>query len=139
MAFYWTIDSRQKLIVATPEGDFFAEELRNYWTVLFRAELLCYRQLLDFSGATPQVSAEEANRLGVLIRLNHSRLPERTLGPLAVVLPKVKTDPTARLLGFLAATPRLMRLFHKRELAVRWLAELDSSAGGTPAPPDSGH
>lgn len=124
MAFYWTIDSRQRQIVATPEGEFTAKEFRDYLATISGAQILDYRQLLDLSGAFPQISDEEATQLGAYIRHQHFTHSQSRLGPLAVVLPGQKTEPTARLLGFLATAPRLMRLFHERKLAIRWLVGL---------------
>jgi hypothetical protein len=126
--FGWSVDSEQRRIVATPEGEFTAEDIRNYLTAISSAKILHYQQLLDLSNATPLFSNDEVNELGVLIRLEHRQRSQPTVGPLAVVLPAQQTEPTARLLGFLSMAPKLMRLFHRRGPAIRWLVRLTRDA-----------
>lgn len=131
MALHWIIDTKHRLIVATAEGAFTAQEVRAYLAMIAGANVLDYRQLLDFSRGTATFSAIETIELGALIRLQQTRSRP---GPLAVVLPDQPAEPTARLLGMMAMAPRPMRLFNKREPAAKWLDELDGRADGKPGP-----
>lgn len=124
MALHWIIDSKQQLIDATIEGEFAAQDMRDYLAAIVGADVLRYRQLLDFSRAVAKFTPEETLDVGVQIRLSHG---QSTIGPLAIVLPVQQPGSLARLFGILAIAPRPLRLFHKRETAVKWLDSL-----GTP-------
>lgn len=127
MALHWIIDTKRRLIVATAEGAFTAQEVRAYLATIAGANVLDYRQLLDFSQGVASFSAVETMELGALIRMQQVRSQP---GPLAVVLPDQPAEPATRLLGIMAMAQRPMRLFNKRELAAKWLDEQPTGKQG---------
>lgn len=125
MAFHWIIDSKQSLVTAIAEGRFTADDVRIFFSVVVGAGALSYRQLFDFAKGIAEISSEEAMDVGARIRMHQANI---SVGPLAVVLPSRQSGPIARLLGILATAQRPMRIFHKREPAVRWLNDIATAA-----------
>lgn len=137
MGLDWIVNSKEKLIVATAEGEFTARELHDYLVVIVGANAWSYRQLIDFSQSATALTLDEATELGAHIRMHHAQ-PDA--GPLAVVLPRQQSAPIARVLGIMAVAQRPMRLFDKYEPAAKWLHDItpaDTSSAIGPAPGDA--
>lgn len=119
MSLHWTIDSRDRLVVAVADGDVTRAEMEHYLRVLDGANAMGYRKLFDASNGDTSMSADDLLAIGVQIRDRHSR--GEALGPLAIVIPPDKSDLVSRILGILAAADRPMRVFEAIEPARRWI------------------
>lgn len=119
MPLHWTIDSRERLVIAVADGDVTRVEIENYLQVLEGANAMGYRKLFDGSAGDTSMSPEDLLAVGVRIRDGHTKGVQ--LGPLALVLPADKTELVSRVLGILAAADRPMRVFESVELARRWI------------------
>jgi hypothetical protein len=117
MPLYWTIDSRQKLVTVTCEGDVTSADLADYMDAVEGARALTYCKLFDGTAFQTSMTALDMLEIGVRIRSYHTR----PIGPLAIVLPPDKADLFARVLGILAAADRPMRVFTRLAPARRWI------------------
>lgn len=119
MAFDWVIDSKEKQITVCAEDEFTFADVVSYLDAIAGANVLAYRQLLDFSKALTKITPGQAIELGVRMRMQNG---EAMTGPVAIVLTEDQFEPLARLLGIMATADRPMRLFTQLETAKRWLA-----------------
>ncbi len=117
MPLYWTIDSRQKLVTVTCEGDVTRADLVDYLNVVEGAGALTYCKLFDGTAFQTSMTALDMLEIGARFRNYHAR----PIGPLAIVLPPDKADLFARVLGILAAADRPMRVFTRLAPARRWI------------------
>ncbi len=122
MPLHWTVDSKQRLVVAIAKGAVTRAEVENYITVMNGAGTLSYRKLFDCSLADTAMTPEDMLAIGVQIRARHATTA--TLGPLAIVVPPAKSELVSRVLGILAAGNRPMRVFSDTEPARRWIESL---------------
>jgi hypothetical protein len=120
MPLYWTIDSRQKLVTVTCEGDVTRADLVDYLQAVEGAGALTYCKLFDGTALQTSMTALDMLEIGARFRSHHAR----PIGPLAIVLPPDKADLFARVLGILAAADRPMRLFTRLGPARRWIETL---------------
>jgi hypothetical protein len=121
MPLHWTIDSRERLVVAVAEGEVTRAEVQAYVDALVGAKALAYRKLFDGSRGDTTMGPDEMIALGVMFRSFHAR---GEVGPLAVVVPAEKVELVSRVLGILAAADRPMRVFHEAAPARRWIESL---------------
>ena len=121
MPLHWTIDSRERLVVAVAEGEVARADVQTYLDALVGANALTYRKLFDASRSDTTMDPEEMMALGVMFRSFHAR---GEVGPLAIVVPDGKIELISRVLGILAAADRPMRVFHEVEPAKRWIESL---------------
>jgi len=122
MPLHWTVDSKERLVIAIAEGDVTRAEVENYITVMNGAGSLSYRKLFDCSRGDTTMTEEDMLAIGVQIRARH--LVPGTLGPLAFVVPPASSELVSRVLGILAAADRPMRIFSDPEPARRWIESL---------------
>lgn len=121
MPLHWTIDSKERLVVAVAEGEVTRDEVQAYLDAVAGAKALAYRKLFDASRGETSMGPEEMMALGAMFRSFHAR---GKVGPLAIVVPGVKVELVSRVLGILAAADRPMRVFHESEPARRWIESL---------------
>lgn len=124
MPVYWTIDSKQKLVVVTAEGDVTHADVEDYLDVIEGGGALAYRKLYDGRGGTVVMNHDEMMAIAARFRSYH----HRPVGALAIVLPHDKAEPVARVLGVLASADRPMRLFINLAQARRWIDALAAPA-----------
>ena len=122
MPLHWTVDSKERLVIATAEGVVTRAEVENYLEVMAGAGSLSYRQLVDCSRGDTAMTAEDMLAIGVNIRTRHAAAG--TLGPLAIVVPPEQSELVSRVLGILATADRPMRIFTDAEPARRWIESL---------------
>lgn len=121
MPLHWTIDSKERLVVAVAEGEVTRDEVQAYLDAVTGAKALAYRKLFDASRGETTMGPEEMMALGVMFRSFHAR---GEVGPLAIVVPDGKVELVSRVLGILAAAERPMRVFRESEPARRWIENL---------------
>lgn len=121
MPLHWTIDSRERLVMAVADGEVARAEVQAYLDALVGANALTYRKLFDASRGDTTMGPEEMMALGVMFRSFHAR---GEVGPLAIVVPDGKVELISRVLGILAAADRPMRVFREVEPAKRWIESL---------------
>lgn len=119
MPLHWTVDSKERLVIAIAEGAVSRAEVENYITMMYGAGTLSYRKLFDCSRGDTVMTAEDMLAIGAQIRARHATVG--TLGPLAIVVPPAKSELILRVLGILAAADRPMRVFSDAEPARRWI------------------
>lgn len=124
MPGYWTIDSKQQLVVVTAEGDVTHADAEEYLNVIEGGGALACRKLYDGRGGTVVMSPDEMMAIAARFRSCH----HRPVGALAIVLPQDKAEPVARVLGVLASADRPMRLFINLAQARRWIDGLVAPA-----------
>jgi hypothetical protein len=120
MPIYWTIDSKQQLVVVTAEGDVTRANAEEYLDVIEGGGALAYRKLYDARAGTVVMDNDEMMAVAARIRSYH----HHPVGPLAIVLPDAVADLRARLLGILAAADRPLKLFTSVAPAQRWIDSL---------------
>ena len=120
MPIYWTIDSRQQLVVVTAEGDVTRADAEEYLDAIEGGGALAYRKLYDARAGTVVMDHDEMMAVAARIRSYH----HHPVGPLAIVLPDAVADLRARLLGILASADRPLKLFTSVAPARRWIDSL---------------
>ena len=117
MPLYWTIDSRQQLVVVTAEGDVTRADADDYLDAIEGGGAVAYRKLYDGRAGNLMMTQDEMMAVAVRFRGYH----HRPVGALAIVLPHDKAEPVARMLGILASAERPLRLFTSLAPAQRWI------------------
>ena len=120
MPLHWTIDTRARLVVATADGMVTLLDVDELLISLAGAGAVPYRKLLDGRLADIAMNLDELTAIAAKIRALHVQ----PVGPLAIVLPKDKSELLSRVLGALAAADRPMRIFKDPQAARRWLDHL---------------
>ena len=120
---HWTVDSRLKLVTVVVEGDVGRPDVEGFLAMASGADLLHWRKLFDARTTRAGLTLQEAIEVGVRIRAAHE---VRTVGPLALVMPSTESTEFGRLLGFLAAARRPMRIFRQLEPARKWVLKAAS-------------
>jgi hypothetical protein len=118
MPLHWTIQSEFKLATVVAEGDVVRSDIEAYLSMVVAADISAWRKLIDARTARLALSDVDVNTLGVRVRAADA---VRSIGPLAFVTPEVETAELRRLLGFLAAAKRQMRIFQEFEPARKWI------------------
>lgn len=118
MPLHWSVESRFHLVTVIAEGDVTYGDVESYLAMVNRADIVHWRKLFDARAGRPVFSLQNVNDLGVRIRTADA---VRVVGPLAFVMPEIETPELGRLLGFLAAAKRPMRLFHQLAPARKWI------------------
>ncbi len=122
MPLHWTLDSKQRLVIAIAEGDVTRAEVENYFAVMDGAGTLPYRKLFDCTRGETSMTSEDMLAIGVQIRVRHAA--GVTPGALAIVVPPDKAELVSRVLGILATADRPMRVFAEIGPARRWIDSL---------------
>lgn len=120
MPLHWTVESRLKLIIIVAERDVTRSDVEGFLNFIRGADIGGWPKLIDARDAHLALTITEVNEVGVRLRTGHA---SRTVGPLAVVMPAEESPELARLLGFLAAAKRPMRLFQDYGRARKWIAQ----------------
>jgi hypothetical protein len=118
MPLTWTLDSSQHFVLMSAEGEVTRADVEAYLSEIERAKAMGWRKLLDLRGARLALGADDIEAIGVRLREADAA---GEVGPLAVVLPDVDPEGIMRMLGFLAAAKRPMRIFQAIEPARRWI------------------
>jgi hypothetical protein len=117
MPIYWTIDSKQQLVVVTAEGDVSRADADDYLDAIEGGGALAYRKLYDARAGNVVMNHDEMMEIAVRVRSYH----HRPVGPLAIVLSDDKAEAAARVLGILATADRPIKLFTSLAPARRWI------------------
>jgi hypothetical protein len=117
MPVYWTIDSKQQLVVVTGEGDVTHADAEDYLDAIDGGGALAYRKLYDGRGGNVVMSHDEMMAIAARFRSYH----HRPVGALAIVLLHDQAEPVARILGILASAERPLKLFTSLAPARRWI------------------
>ena len=126
MPLHWTVESRPQLVSVVAEGDVVLSDVEAYLEMVSAANLSDWRKLIDARTARPAFTVPDVNILGVRVRAADAVRP---IGPLAFVTPEAVTPELSRLLGFLAAAKRPMRIFHQLAPARRWIMKVGRHTG----------
>src|SRR4029453_12564630 len=102
MPIYWTIDSRQQLVLVTAEGDVTRADAEEYLDAIEGGGALAYRKLYDGRDGNVGMSPDRWWRTPARLRGSH----HRPVGALAIVLLHDQAEPVARILGILASAER---------------------------------
>jgi hypothetical protein len=120
---HWIIDSRQKLVTLTAEGEVSRADADQYLEAVEHAAAVGYRKLIDWRAANVAMVPEDVMAVGVRIRSFHGG----SVGALAVVLADDRSEAVARILGILATADRPIRIFTSMPPAQRWIDTLPES------------
>lgn len=122
MPLHWTLESKIQLVTVVAEGDVTRSDVDAYLALVDGANIAGWRKLFDARTARPVFTFQDVNELGVRFRAADA---VRVVGPLAFVMPEIQSPELMRLLGFLAAAKRPMRLFHEIAPARRWIMKVN--------------
>lgn len=125
MPLHWTLQSKLRLVTVLAEGDVVRGEIEAYLDMVRAAKVSEWRKLIDSRTARFVLDPQTVGELGVRLR---SADLAREMGPLAFVVPEFETPELIRLLGFLAAARRPMRVFDRLEPAQKWILKVGSFA-----------
>lgn len=123
MPIHWTAQSMSNLVTVIAEGDVVKGDVEAFLDLLIGANLAAWSKLIDARAARFVFTSQEVNEIGVRLRAAHA---EHSIGPLAFVMPEAKTPEVMRLLGFLAAAERPMRVFQEFAPAQKWIHKAGS-------------
>lgn len=126
MALHWSLDPSQHLVTVTAEGDVTRAEIETYLSEIERAKAVGWRKLVDLREV--RVGLTERDVLAIGLRFRQADAAG-DVGALAVVLPISEPERAMRLLGFLAAAKRPMRLFKTIAPARRWIKSIAIKKG----------
>ena len=121
MPVYWTIDSKQQLVVVTAEGDVTRADADGYLDAVEGGGALSYRKLYDGRAANVVMNHDEMMAVAFRMRSYHTH----PVGALAIVLAAEVAGPAMRMLGILATADRPLKLFTSLAPAQRWIDSLE--------------
>lgn len=124
MSLDWKIQSRLKLVTLVAEGNVIRRDVETYLATISGAKVSEWRKLIDARKARFLLDTEDVNAIGTILRAADA---SRVIGPLAFVMPQSQTPELMRLLGFLAAAKRQMRIFRTLAPAQKWIMTIDPS------------
>lgn len=128
MPLHWSLDRSQHFVTVTAEGEVTRLEVEAYLTEIEHAKAKSWRKLVDLRNVRSAPTEEDVLAIGLRFREAHA---SGDVGPLAVVMPEVDPERVMRLLGFLAAAKRPMRLFKAVAPARRWIKSIASNESRT--------
>ena len=117
MPIYWTIDSKQQLVVVTAEGDVTRADADDYLDAIEGGGALAYRKLYDARAGNVVMDHDEMMAIAFRVRSYH----DQPVGALAIVLADDVAELARRMLGVLATADRPLRLFTSLRPAQRWI------------------
>lgn len=121
MPIRWHIDSAERLLTATAEGEVTRSDADRFLDAMAdTTEAMAYRKLFDATRGHTLMNPADMLALGVRMRNFHSLGP---MGPVAIVMPPEKGELASRVLGMLATADRPMRVFGSLAPARRWIME----------------
>ncbi|GEP55059.1 hypothetical protein [Reyranella soli] len=120
MPIYWTIDSKQQLVVVTAEGDVTRADADDYLDAVEGGGALAYRKLYDARAGNVVMDHDEMMAVAFRIRNYH----DQPVGALAIVLADNVAELAKRMLGILATADRPIKLFTRLTPAQRWIDSL---------------
>ncbi len=121
MPLRWTVQFKLKLVTVVAEDDVIRGDFEDYLTMVSNANVSAWRQLINARAARLALTLEDVNQFGARVRVADA---QRMAGALAFVIPEADTPELGRLLGFLAAGKRPMRVFHEFAPAQKWLMKV---------------
>jgi hypothetical protein len=121
MTLHWSLDSSQQLATVTAEGEVTRADVEAYLSEVDRLNARSWRKLVDLRNAQGVLTDEDVTLIGWTFR---EAAKSSDVGPLAVVMPSSEPERVLRLLGFLAAAKRPMRLFKTMAPAQRWIESM---------------
>lgn len=123
MPIHWTAQSMSNLVTVIAEGDVVRDDIEAFLDSVRSANLAAWSKLIDARAARFVFTSQEVNEIGVRIRATHAK---HLIGPLAFVMPETNTPELMRVLGFLAAAERPMRVFQEFAPAQKWIHKAGS-------------
>jgi hypothetical protein len=126
MPLDWSLDPSQQLVTVSAEGEITRADIEAYLSAVERAKAVGWRKLLDLRQVRVGLTEEDVLAIGLRFRQADAA---GDVGALAVVLPISEPERAMRLLGFLAAAKRPMRLFKTIAPARRWIKSIDFKKG----------
>lgn len=121
MALHSIVFPSQRFVTVSAEGEVTRADIEAYLSEIERLNAIGWQKLLDFRNARIALTEEDILQIGV--RLRHADA-EGAVGALAVVMPLSEPERLMRLLGFLAAAKRPMRIFKAIAPAQRWIKSI---------------
>lgn len=118
MPLQWKLNPSQQFVTVTGEGEVTLTEIEAYLSEIERSNAIGWRKLVDLRDAQADLAADDVIALGLRFREADAA---GEVGALAVVMPKADPERVMRLLGFLAAAKRPLRIFQAIEPARRWI------------------
>ena len=128
MTLNWSLDRSQHLVTMSAEGEVTRADIEAYLSAIARANAVGWRKLADFRKARMGLTEDDVLAIGLIFRQADAA---GDVGALAVVMPASGPDAerAMRLLGFLAAAKRPMRIFKAIAPARRWIESLAIKKG----------
>jgi hypothetical protein len=111
-------DPIQQLVTVTAEGEVTRADVEAYLSEVDRLNARSWRKLVDLRNSQGILTGEDVELIGWTFR---EAAKSSDVGALAVVMPSSEPERVMRLLGFLAAAKRPMRLFKTMAPAQRWI------------------
>lgn len=121
MALHWSLDPSQHLVMVSAEGDVTRVDIEAYLSAVESSNAVGWRKLVDLRNARMALTEDDVLAIGLIFREADA---SGDVGALAVVLPTSEPERAMRLLGFLAAAKRPMRLFKAIAPARRWIKSI---------------
>lgn len=104
--------------MVTGEGDVTRTDIDAYLSEIERSNAISWHKLVDLRTARIALTDDDILTIGLRFREADA---SGDVGALAVVMPRSEPERLMRLLGFLAAAKRPMRLFKTIAPAQRWI------------------
>jgi hypothetical protein len=121
MPLSWKSNPSQQFVMVIAEGEVTRAEVEVYLSEIERLNAVGWRKLVDLRNARGGLSEEDVLSIGLRLRQADA---SGHVGALAVVLPQSDPERVMRLLGFLAAAKRPMRIFKTLQPAQRWIKSI---------------
>lgn len=129
MPLHWILESRSQLMTVVAEGAVDKADFEAYLAMIDGANLWEWRKLFDARKGRLVLTLQDVNDLGVRIR---AAAVARQVGALAFIMPEMQNPELLRLLGFLAAAKRPMKVFQTIGPARNWIAKVPHQTVGLP-------
>ena len=115
---HWKLDPIHHFVLVSAEGEVTRADVEAYLTEIERSTAIGWRKLVDLRNARSALTTDDVMAIGPRLREADAA---SEVGALAVVMPEAEPEKLMRLLGFLAAAKRPMRIFHAIAPARRWI------------------
>ena len=118
---HWNLDRCQHFVTVIAAGEVMRIDVDAYLAEIERLNAIGRRKLVDLRNARIILTEEDILEIGVRFRQTDAA---SKVGALAVVLPQSEPERVMRLLGYLAAAKRPMRIFKTIGPARRWIKSI---------------
>jgi hypothetical protein len=120
MSLKWTVSHRLKLVVAVAHGAVETLEMMKYLSSIDEHAAQGYRKLFDLSELDMDVPNEQVQALAGVVKERPA-----PAGPIAVVVAdNEQLYQQAKAFTEMTGPSRLIRVFHRQDLAQHWLDQL---------------